>query len=89
MVQADQIFLADPFRIVNSLESQLRHDFKCIWAARNRPMTACKMLGAVYRSWFINVPALKKQFANKAPDVDLNDDERALMAANIQAYKHN
>jgi predicted membrane chloride channel (bestrophin family) len=63
------------------------HDFKCIWAARNRPMTACKMLGAVYRSWFINVPALKKQFANKAPDVDLNDDERALMAANIQAAK--
>ena len=29
----------------------------------------------------------KKQFANKAPDVDLNDDERALMAANIQAAK--
>ncbi len=27
VVQADQIFLADPFRIVNSLESQLRHDF--------------------------------------------------------------
>jgi len=27
---------------------------------------ACKMLGAVYRSWFMNVPSLKMQFAKKA-----------------------
>lgn len=63
------------------------HDFKCIWAARNRPMAACKMLGAVYRSWFMNVEQLKKQFANKGPNEDLTEDERAIMAANVQAAK--
>ena len=25
------------------------HDFRCIWAARNRPMAAAKMIGAIYR----------------------------------------
>jgi putative membrane protein len=63
------------------------HDFKCIWAARNRPMAACKMLGAVYRSWFTNVNSLKKQFCNKGPEQSLTDDERAILAANIQAAK--
>ena len=36
------------------------HDFKCIWAARNRPMCVAKMIGAVYRSWFTNVEEVKK-----------------------------
>jgi hypothetical protein len=63
------------------------NDFKCIWAARNRPMCACKMLGAVYRSWFMNVPSLKMQFAKKGPDQELTADERAVMAANVQAAK--
>ncbi len=62
------------------------HDFKCIWAARNRPMTAAKMIGAVYRSWFSNVDALKKHFGIKE-DRAMTDDERAVMAANIQAAK--
>ena len=30
------------------------HDLKCLWAARNRPMAAAKMIGAVYRRSVIN-----------------------------------
>ncbi len=62
------------------------HDFKCIWAARNRPMTAAKMIGAVYRSWFSNVAALKKHFGIEG-DRAMTDDERALLAANVQSVR--
>ena len=60
------------------------HDFKCIWAARNRPMAVAKMIGAVYRSWYSNVDALKKQFGKKQGE-DFTDDERAIVAANATA----
>eukprot|EP00291_Cryptomonas_curvata_P010894 CAMPEP_0172188336 /NCGR_PEP_ID=MMETSP1050-20130122/21858_1 /TAXON_ID=233186 /ORGANISM="Cryptomonas curvata, Strain CCAP979/52" /LENGTH=335 /DNA_ID=CAMNT_0012862801 /DNA_START=83 /DNA_END=1087 /DNA_ORIENTATION=- len=62
------------------------HDFKCIWAARNRPMAAAKMIGAVYRSWFSNVAALKKHFGVEG-DRALTDDERAVLAANVQSTR--
>ena len=62
------------------------HDFKCIWAARNRPMAVAKMIGAVYRSWYSNVDALKKQFGKKHGE-DFTDDERAIVAANVQASR--
>ena len=62
------------------------HDFKCIWAARNRPMAAAKMIGAVYRSWFSNVDALKRHFGARDGRA-LTDDERAVMAANVQAAR--
>jgi len=63
------------------------HDFKCIMAARNRPMALCKMIGAVYRSWYSNVDGLKKLWFNKGKNEELTDDERALMAANVQAAR--
>jgi predicted membrane chloride channel (bestrophin family) len=62
------------------------HDFKCIWAARNRPMCAAKMIGAVYRSWFSNVDALKKHFGVKDGRA-MTPEECSVMAANIQAAK--
>ncbi len=62
------------------------HDFKCIWAARNRPMAAAKMIGAVYRSWFNNVEALKRHFGVEA-DRELTSTENAVLAANVQAAK--
>ena len=62
------------------------HDFKCIWAARNRPMAAAMMIGAVYRSWFSNVDALKRHFGARDGRA-LTDDERAVMAANVQAAR--
>jgi len=58
------------------------NDFKCIWAARNRPMAVCKMIGAVYRHWFTDVEQLKARFG--AADRALSADERAVMRANIQ-----
>ena len=64
------------------------HDFKCIMAARNRPMLVCKMIGAVYRSWYNNVDSLKKLWFGKDKDQALTDDERALMAANVQVLDH-
>jgi len=61
------------------------HDFKCIWAARNRPMALCKMIGAVYRSWFTNVEQLKKKFG--AVNGELSEDQRAVMRSNIQTER--
>jgi len=61
------------------------HDFKCIWAARNRPMALCKMIGAVYRSWFTNVEQLKKKFG--AVNGELTEDQRAVMRSNIQTER--
>jgi len=63
------------------------HDFKCIWAARNRPMCVAKMIGAVYRSWFTNVEEVKKLAFGKKEGEALSDDERAVMTANIQASR--
>jgi len=63
------------------------HDFKCIWAARNRPMCVAKMIGAVYRSWFTNVEELKKLLYGKKEGEALSEDERAVMTANIQASR--
>lgn len=60
------------------------NDFKCIWAARNRPMCVAKMIGAVYRSWFTNAESLKKHAFGKA---DISDDERSILTANVQASR--
>jgi predicted membrane chloride channel (bestrophin family) len=62
------------------------HDFKCIWAAHNRPMCCAKMIGAVYKSWFSNVDALKKHFGIK-DGIPMTEDERAVMAANVGTAK--
>ena len=42
------------------------------------------MIGAVCRSWFSNVEALKEHFGARGGRA-LTDDERAVMAANVQA----
>jgi len=59
-------------------------DFKCIWAARNRPMTVCKMIGAVYKAWYYNAEAVAKRYN---PSGTLTEDQRALMSANVQAER--
>jgi hypothetical protein len=44
------------------------------------------MCACVCRSWFNNVPALKKHFG-VPEDRPLTDDERAVMAANVQTAR--
>jgi putative membrane protein len=63
------------------------HDLKCIWAARNRPMAAAKMIGAVYRSWFSDVEALKRHFVRIEDGRELTGSENAVLAANVQAAR--
>jgi hypothetical protein len=46
-------------------------------------MCAAKMIGAVYRSWFSNVDALKKHFGVK-DGLAMTPEECSVMADNIQ-----
>jgi hypothetical protein len=58
-------------------------DLTNIWAARNRPYAVCKLLGAVYRSWYYDTATLAKRFGSE-DGTHLSAVQSVVMMANIQ-----